>query len=96
MNENLIIELNAEGGDQNQNTSPECNHTYLNSIDETCELCGTVREVTNVDNFLYTLGLMGKGMLGIFMVTAVIIATIIALNKATSPKKKEAESSDQQ
>ena len=42
----------------------------------------------NFDGFIDTLPYMGKGMLGIFVVTAVIILTIVILNKASSPKKK--------
>lgn len=41
----------------------------------------------NVEYFLNSLPLMGKGMLGIFIVTAVIILLVAGLNKATSPKK---------
>ncbi|MEG1426935.1 MAG: hypothetical protein RSC76_04530 [Oscillospiraceae bacterium] len=43
----------------------------------------------NVELFLQTLPIMGKGMLGIFAVTAIIILTIYLLNKFTSGKKKE-------
>jgi len=38
----------------------------------------------NFDNFLATLPIMGKGMLGIFVVTAIIIACIKLLNKLTN------------
>lgn len=38
----------------------------------------------NVDAFLKTLPIMGKGMLGIFIVTLVIILVITILNKVTS------------
>lgn len=41
----------------------------------------------NVDLFIDTLKIMGKGMLGIFIITAVIIAMIVILNKLTSPKE---------
>lgn len=43
----------------------------------------------NVELFLQTLPLMGKGMLGIFVVTAVIILAIVALNKLTAPKDSD-------
>lgn len=43
----------------------------------------------NVELFLQTLPLMGKGMLGIFAVTAVIILSIVALNKLTAPKDSD-------
>ena len=42
-----------------------------------------------VDNMLYTLPMMGKGMLGIFIVTLIIIASVAILNKVTGCKKKE-------
>ena len=52
----------------------------------------TTTEPSNVDNFVSTLPVMGKGMLGIFIVTAAIILTVILLNKFTSkPPKKENE-----
>jgi Na+-transporting methylmalonyl-CoA/oxaloacetate decarboxylase gamma subunit len=41
----------------------------------------------NTELFLETLPIMGKGMLFIFIVTAVIILSIYLLNKATSGKK---------
>lgn len=37
--------------------------------------------------FLDTLPVMGKGMAGIFIVTAVIILAMVALREATKPKK---------
>lgn len=41
----------------------------------------------NVENFLNTLPLMGKGMLGIFAVIAVIVLTVFILNKTTADKE---------
>lgn len=38
----------------------------------------------DVDAFIKTLPIMGKGMLGIFIVTLVIILLITVLNKITS------------
>lgn len=40
--------------------------------------------------FLQTLPIMGKGMVGIFIVTAVIILCVMILNKVTS-KSDEAD-----
>ena len=40
----------------------------------------------NVQGFLDSLPLMGKGMLGVFVVIAAIVATVYILNKATSGK----------
>ncbi len=51
----------------------------------------------DVKAMLDTLPLMGKGMLGIFIVTAIIVASIWVLNKVTSlgEKKKDAEQSEE-
>ena len=38
----------------------------------------------NIDAFLNSLPMMGKGMLGIFVVTIVIILMIALLNKVTT------------
>jgi len=43
----------------------------------------------NVDAFLETLPVMGKGMLGIFIVTGVIVLAIYILNAVTGKKDKE-------
>ena len=43
----------------------------------------------NIDAFMTSLPLMGKGMLGIFVVTIVIIVMIALLNKLTSAKLTE-------
>jgi hypothetical protein len=40
----------------------------------------------NVEAFLETLPIMGKGMLGIFIITGVIVAAIYVLNKVTGNK----------
>ena len=41
------------------------------------------------DVFVQTLPLLGKGMAGIFIVTAVLVLTITLLNKAGSRKTEE-------
>lgn len=43
----------------------------------------------NVEAFLETLPIMGKGMLGIFIVTAVIIGITMLLNKFSEGKKED-------
>ncbi len=43
----------------------------------------------NIDAFLNSLPMMGKGMLGIFVVTLVIILMISLLNKLTTSKQTE-------
>lgn len=40
----------------------------------------------NIENFLYTLPYIAKGIVGIFVVTAIIILCIYSLNKLTSKK----------
>ena len=41
----------------------------------------------SIDKFMNSLPIMGKGMLGIFVVTLVIILVVSALNAITSGKK---------
>lgn len=41
------------------------------------------------DKFVETLPLLGKGMVGIFIVTAVLVLSITILNKAASRKTGE-------
>ena len=41
----------------------------------------------NIDLFLQTLPIMGKGLLGIFIVTGVIILMVMLLNKLGNTKK---------
>ena len=43
----------------------------------------------SIENLLSSLPIMGKGMLGIFIVTAVIILVVMALNYTTSPRTKK-------
>lgn len=40
------------------------------------------------DNFVDALPIMGKGMLGIFIVMAIIILCVMLLNNLTSPDRK--------
>ncbi len=40
------------------------------------------------ENFINSLPIMGKGMLGIFIVMAIIIGCVALLNFATSPDRK--------
>ena len=44
----------------------------------------------NTAQFLSTLPIMGYGMLGIFIVTGVIILSIVILNQLTRKKKNSA------
>jgi len=43
----------------------------------------------NPDAFLKSLPMMGKGMLGIFVVIVVIYIVIMLFNKAFKPRKKD-------
>ncbi len=43
----------------------------------------------NVEAFLETLPIMGMGMLGIFIVTGVIILSIVILRNLTRPKDEK-------
>ena len=43
----------------------------------------------NVEQFLYVLPYIGKGMLGIFVVTAAIVLSIMVLNRISAMIKKE-------
>lgn len=45
-------------------------------------------EPTKYENFLKALEIMGKGMLGIFIVIAILVVGIVVLNKVTAPKNK--------
>ena len=57
--------------------------------EETVEIVGVETfppENGQVDNMIYTLPMMGKGMLGIFLVTVIIIASVAILNKVTGKK----------
>lgn len=39
------------------------------------------------ENLEWSLPIMGKGMLGIFIVTTIIVTVTVVLNKATGPRK---------
>ena len=45
----------------------------------------------NVELFMQTLPMMGKGMLGIFLVTVVLILGILLMNKVTAGRKDRDE-----
>jgi hypothetical protein len=45
----------------------------------------------NIELFMQTLPMMGKGMLGIFIVTVVLILGILLMNKLTSGRKDRDE-----
>jgi len=43
----------------------------------------------NVDRFLYSLQYMWQGMLGIFLVIAILIGSVVLMNKIFSGKKRK-------
>ena len=61
-----------------------------NELENTTEVVGVETfpaENNQFENMLYTLPMMGKGMLGIFIVTVIIVTGVIILNKVTGSKK---------
>lgn len=48
----------------------------------------------DVDAFLISLKIMGKGLAGIFLVTLIIVLSIVLLNRLTSPKKKNSDTDE--
>ena len=74
-----VVELSASG----------VVDTVENIIEQTQETSKKFPEdQSNAENALDTLEYMGKGMLGIFVVTAIIIISVFLLNKFTSKKSK--------
>ncbi|MBQ5823861.1 MAG: hypothetical protein IIW48_03535 [Clostridia bacterium] len=82
------------------NTQSTTNVTELTSeelttVEETSVAETTAVETTTVEHGIgftpegleFSLPIMGKGMLGIFIVTSIIVAVTVILNKATAPRK---------
>ena len=73
-------------------TNETTNEIITESIEEITETIETVGVETfpednnQVENMLHTLPMMGKGMLGIFIVTLIIIVSVAILNKVTNKK----------
>ncbi len=64
---------------------------------ETIEVSETARDYWTPENLMGkegTVPIMGKGMLGIFIVTTIIVTVTVVLNKATAPRKKNKEKKD--
>ena len=61
----------------------------VTSTVETVEVETFAPGQSNVENMLDTLPYMGKGMLGILIVTVIIIVSVVILNKVTNRKKKD-------
>ncbi len=68
------------------------NNTAVTEVSTEATSAASVDTTATADrweNFQNTLPIMGKGMLGIFIVTAVIVLTVTILNKVTNRKKKD-------
>lgn len=77
-----FIELSAE--------TPEVSITIPDAPQEAESSESPVMEIKfQPDTLNETLPMMGKGMLGIFIVIAVIIAIVCVLNRVTRPKEKQ-------
>ena len=91
----------------NENTSVIKEEIYeaelLAAADGAVETIGAEEETTletvergeigfTPENLSWSLPIMGKGMLGIFIVTSIIVATVVILDKASKLKKKDKES----
>ncbi len=59
----------------------------IEQIAETTEQAMQYQFAFTPDKFMGALPIMGKGMIGIFIVTGIIILTVAILNRATAPKK---------
>ncbi len=73
----------------NNETTKEIITESFEEITETVETVGveTFPEDNNqLENMVHTLPMMGKGMLGIFIVTVIIIVSVVILNKVTNKK----------
>ncbi len=106
MNEDILSLLSAEGEQTESGSNTEGGAETENGTETGTENnteTGTTVPVeepsastSGSNGILTSLGIMGKGMLGIFIVTAVIIVTIVILNKLTSPKKPERKNSSEE
>lgn len=91
----------------NENTSVIKEEIYeaelLAAADGALETIGAEEETTletvergeigfTPENLSWSLPIMGKGMLGIFIVTSIIVGTVVILDKASKLKKKDKES----
>lgn len=62
-------------------------HLFLNAASAAAET--GMKLSFSPDAFLKTLPMMGKGMLGIFVVIVVIYLVILLFNKVFKPRKKD-------
>ena len=89
--ENNVTNVNEE------NTTVATEVTTVILDEKSTEEVTAVAETTAVEHKIgftpesleWSLPIMGKGMLGIFIVTTIIVTVTVVLNKATAPRKKK-------
>lgn len=94
--ENNVTNVNEE------NTTVATEVTTVILDEKSTEEVTAVAETTAVEHKIgftpesldWSLPIMGKGMLGIFIVTTIIVTVTVVLNKATAPRKKNKEKKD--
>lgn len=96
MNEDILSLLSAEGEQTESGSNTENESENSTETETTVPVDEPTASTSGSNGLLTSLGIMGKGMLGIFIVTAVIIVTIVILNKLTSPKKPERKNSSEE
>jgi hypothetical protein len=85
-----------------ENTTVATEVTTVILDEKSTEEVTAVAETTAVEHKIgftpesldWSLPIMGKGMLGIFIVTTIIVTVTVVLNKATAPRKKNKEKKD--
>ena len=85
-----------------ENTTVASDATTVILDEKSTEEVTAVAETTAVEHKIgftpesleWSLPIMGKGMLGIFIVTTIIVTVTVVLNKATAPRKKNKEKKD--
>ncbi len=90
-NENISSEA-ITGEEANSEKVATSSGEETTDLSETGELIAVETfnpDNSNVQNTLDTLPYMGKGMLGIFLVTILIVAAVTILNKTTNRKPKD-------
>ena len=92
MNNEYVFLSETDGG---ISTAEESDTLEMDSQELTEEVTDmTMNFRIDADAFVDTLPIMGKGMLGIFIVTAVIVITVAVLNKVTGKKKNKDNNGD--
>ena len=85
-----------------ENTTVATEVTTVILDEKSTEEVTAVAETTAVEHKIgftpesldWSLPIMGKGMLGFFIVTTIIVTVTVVLNKATAPRKKNKEKKD--